>query len=97
MNTIRKPLSPWVVITVLLAPYAGPYFALGTYIHITVVDGQTAGELRNRVFTNKWMTDFYRPLLYVESKVRGKTLGVWHHYAHPGSMSAPPHNSRATL
>jgi len=97
MDTNRKPVPPWIVVALLLATYVGSYFALGTYVRITLVDGQTARELRDRVFTNQGMTDIYRPMFYVESKVRGKTLGVWHCYAIPGSMSAVPHNSRATL
>jgi len=76
MNTLRKLRSPWVVVTLLL----GSYVAVSEYILVEVIDGSdpSLSKLNIRRFKHKWMADFYRPMIYFDSKVRGETVSAWY-------------------
>jgi len=77
MDTLRKLRSPWVIVTLLLAAYAGSYFAVSNYISASKL-GVPSSLGNFRIFEYSSMVDFYRPIIYVESKVRGETIHVMH-------------------
>jgi len=79
MDTIRKLRSPWVIVTLLLATYAGSYFAVSEYSAWETQLGwgtSRAGLFQGayRRFNHEWMIDVYRPLTYVESKMRRRRV-----------------------
>jgi len=88
MDAIRKLRSPWVIVTLLLATYVGSYFGVSDYEQKPYAFARplTPSEVRAltpewnhkvRTFKRKWMLYFYRPMIYVESKVRGEQFVVW--------------------
>jgi len=84
MDTIRKLRSPWVIVTFLLASYVGPYFVVGSYGSVGPPGQRSyypSGDIQPiecmRLFKHKWMYDFYRPMIYVEEKVRGRGFLAW--------------------
>jgi len=85
MEIIRKLGSPWVIVTLLLATYVTSYFALSEYYASS--DDQPRGKgvdyvyvshsVNVREFKHSSMADFFRPITYVESKVRGEAVIAW--------------------
>jgi len=84
MNTIRKLRSPWVIVTLLLAMYVGSYFAVSDYYRVSsnlaaLRPFPNARGWSHRLFKHQWMVDFYWPMAYIESKVRGRTVIATYH------------------
>jgi len=86
MNAIRKLRSPWVIVTFLLASYVTSHFAASDYNPgaVRFVSGPITAQWNHRAFEHAWMVDLYRPMTYIESKVRGKTVTSW--YDGPGYL-----------
>jgi len=89
MNTIRKLCSPWVIVALLLPTCGGAY--VGSYFAVTDYYAIPPDEFSVRAFKHSWMVDFYRPMIYVESKVRRKTIIPMHIDRQIlGCLSMPP-------
>jgi len=86
MNTLRKLRSPWVIVTLLLAIYAGSYFAASEY---------SAYHGRRR-FKCTWLLDFYRPMVFVESKVRRRRINASYRDPRDWWLTYPPSPVPAT-
>jgi hypothetical protein len=81
MDANRKLSMSWMIVTLLLAMYAWSYLALSERGYGRTIacghNGSTTTSFVSRDFKHAWMINFYRPMIYVESKVRGQRLRTW--------------------
>src|SRR6476660_985817 len=71
-KSAAAPILAALAIVLVSAAYVAGYFWLGRLWHIRYIDHS---ETR-RVYPHRWQASIFRPAACIESKVRGRPIGI---------------------